>query len=68
MEAEAINLHPNQKRPIGRQMAPTIIGGRRSSGIDLPCLLKERVKFVAVLNAMMPAPRAMPTRKAVKGS
>lgn len=44
-----VNLQPNQNSPMGRQIAPTIMGGRRSSGMDFPCLLKARVKFVAVL-------------------
>lgn len=37
-----------QNKPIGSMTAPQIIGGKRSSGIGLPCLTKARVKFVRV--------------------
>jgi hypothetical protein len=58
---------PNQKRPMGRRMAPAIIGGSRSSGMALPCFLNARVKFVAVEKAIMPEPSRIPTTKATKG-
>jgi hypothetical protein len=61
-------VHANQKRPTGSAIAPTIIGGRRSSGIVLPCLTYAFVKLVAVLNAIKPAPMMIPTIKAPKGS
>lgn len=34
MEGE--DVHANQKRPMTSDTAPTIIGGRRSSGSSLP--------------------------------
>lgn len=42
-------VHANQKRPMGRRTAPRIMGGRRSSGITLPCSLSLRAKRVLVM-------------------
>lgn len=40
--------YPNQNRPMGRTMAPIIMGGRRSSGMGLPCFSRAFLKLVAV--------------------
>lgn len=48
-------------------MAPTIMGGSRSSGITLPCLMKDLVTLVLVEYAIRPVPMAIPTMKAVNG-
>jgi len=61
------DVQANQKREMGRMIAPTIMGGKRSSGIGLPCLMYARLKFVAVEYAIKPVPIAMPTMNATKG-
>ena len=43
-----LEVQANQMRPIGRTIAPMIIGGKRSSGMTWPCLAIARVKFVRV--------------------
>lgn len=48
-------------------MAPTIMGGSRSSGITFPCLMKDLVTLVLVEYAIMPVPMAIPTMNAVNG-
>lgn len=43
-------VHANQKSPMGRMKEPRIMGGRRSSGITLPCFFSLRAKRVLVTN------------------
>ena len=42
-------VHANQKSPIGRMREPRIMGGRRSSGMTLPCFFILRANRVLVI-------------------
>lgn len=42
-------VHANQNSPTGRMTEPSIMGGRRSSGMTLPCFLSLRAKRVFVI-------------------
>jgi hypothetical protein len=42
------NVPSNQNKPIGRAIAPTIMGGRRSSGMGLPCFSRAFLTLVEV--------------------
>jgi hypothetical protein len=42
-------VQANQKSPIGKIMDPRIMGGRRSSGMTLPCFFILRAKRVLVM-------------------
>lgn len=66
-EIDGNDVHPNQNSEIGRMTAPMIIGGNRSSGIALPCLMYARLKFVAVDIAMVPVAKSTPMMKAQNG-
>lgn len=52
---------------MGSMMAPTIMGGSRSSGIGLPCFSNALLKLVLVEYAMPAAPAAMPTENDKNG-
>ena len=63
------DVHANQKRPIGRTKAPTIIGGSRSSGlIRLPFAAKRRCHHGLKQSLMRIMPTHKPVTMARKGS
>jgi hypothetical protein len=63
------DVQANQNNPIGKIIAPIIIGGSLSSGIGLPCLTKDLLKLVAVEYAMTPFPsKFLRRRKEKEGS
>jgi hypothetical protein len=58
----------NQNKPIGRAAAPTIMGGRRSSGISVLPLLAFRLNVVSVYHDVYTPPPTTPTQMDSSGN